>query len=352
MFVLAACGSSGGSNSESEASGSDNQDSGDGLSESEELTDITFAEPARILSFAPLYVAIESGFFEEEGINAQISSGGGGSQVTATLLSGDSQFAINAPRAMLSAIDSGADLTAIQSLNSALTYEVALSDSYMKEKDITFDSSIEERVAALSGATIGSNQIGDSGDVYLRYLLQEFGEDPSTLETVKLTGNGTKVGGMQEGIVDGGIASPPFSALAEAEEGGQLAIRLSEVAMYSELIWETVFTKSEYLEKNPDIAVSVVRALGKGIEFTKNNPGEAAASIVSYFEGVEEEMIKSSLEGLSPVYVGHGEMTQAAWDNAQDPLVEFSDMSGVTNKHDTTEDGLWTNNYIEEAFSE
>lgn len=97
-------------------------------------TALTFAEPARILSFAPLYVAIEKGYFEDEGIEANIASGGGGSQVTATILSGDTQFALAAPRAMLSAIEAGEDLVAIQGLNSALTYEVALSETFMKEK--------------------------------------------------------------------------------------------------------------------------------------------------------------------------------------------------------------------------
>ena len=61
-------------------------------SKGEELEKITFAEPARILSVAPFYVAIEQGFFKEEGIEAKIASGGGGAQVIASLLSGEAQF--------------------------------------------------------------------------------------------------------------------------------------------------------------------------------------------------------------------------------------------------------------------
>ncbi|MDQ0273551.1 ABC transporter substrate-binding protein [Cytobacillus purgationiresistens] len=334
LFVLSACG------------GASSSGSTDG-----EMASVTFAEPARILSFAPLYVAIEKGYLEDEGIDAKIASGGGGSQVIATLLSGDSQFAISAPRAMLSAIEAGEDLISIQGLNSALTYEVAFSKTYMKEKGISQDSTLEDKMAALSGATIGSNQVGDSGDVYLRYLMQKYGQDQKTLETVKMDGTGSKVGAMQEGIIDGGIASAPFSSQVEAEDGGLLAFRLSDEEMYAELAWEIVFAKRDYIEDNPELAKKVVKALGKGIEFTRENPAEAAAAIISYFEGVDEDILKTSLEGLKPTYVGHGEMTQAAWDNAQDPLVELSEISGVPTKHDTTEDVLWTNSYIEEAFS-
>ncbi|MBN6888212.1 NitT/TauT family transport system substrate-binding protein [Cytobacillus horneckiae] len=316
-----------------------------------EATPITFAEPARILSFAPLYVAIEQGYFEEEGIDAKIASGGGGSQVIATVLSEDSQFAISAPRAMLSAIEAGEDLVAIQGLNSALTYEVAFSKKFMEEKELTKDSSLEDKMAALNGATIGSNQVGDSGDVYLRYLMEKYGQDQKTLETVKMDGTGAKVGAMQEGIIDGGIASAPFSAQVEAENGGLLAFRLSDEDMYAELAWEIVFAKRDYIEENPELAAKVVKALGKGIEFTRENPKEAGSAIVSYFEGVDEEILQASLKGLKPTYVGYGEMTQAAWDNAQDPLVDLSDISGVPTKHDTTEDVLWTNSFIKEAFS-
>lgn len=313
-------------------------------------TALTFAEPARILSFAPLYVAIEKGYFEDEGIEANIASGGGGSQVTATILSGDTQFALAAPRAMLSAIEAGEDLVAIQGLNSALTYEVALSETFMKEKGITKESTVEEKVKALAGAKIGSNQVGDSGDVYLRYLMEKYGQDQSTLETVKMEGTGSKVGGMQEGIIDGGIASPPFSTLVEAEDGGSLALELSEEEMYAELAWEIVFAKRDYIEDNPELTTKVVRALGKAIEFTRGNPGEAAGLITGYFEGVDQAILEKSLTSLKPTYVGYGEMTQAAWDHAQDPLVELSEISGVSQTHDTAEEKLWTNRYLKEAF--
>ena len=44
------------------------------------------------------------------------------------------------------------------------------------------------------------------------------------------------------------------------------------------------------------------------------------------------------------------EMNQEAWDNAQDPLIEYKDLSGVTKEQDTAEDFIWTNKYIDEVF--
>ncbi|SDH84682.1 ABC transporter substrate-binding protein [Alteribacillus bidgolensis] len=327
----------------------DNQ--GSTNTDAEQVTEITFAEPARILSLAPLYVAIEQGFLKEEGIEANISSGGGGAQVTAALLSGEAQFAASGPRSMFTPLEKGEDLVAIQSLNSALTFEIALSDQYMKEKNISADAPLEDRIAGLNGATIGTNVVGDSGDVYTRYLMKLHGEDPSTLETVKLSGTGAKIGGMKEGTVNGGIASPPFALQSQEEEAGQLAIKASEEPTYANMVWEVIFADREYLEENHDTAKKVVRAIGKGIEFTRENPDESADSIASYFDGTDVEIIEESLIGLKETFKGYGEMNQEAWDNAQDPLVEYGEMSGVNTKHNTEPDGIWTNDYIDEAFS-
>lgn len=316
-----------------------------------QLTKITFAEPARILSLAPFYVAIEKGFLKEEGIEATISSGGGGSQVIASLLSNQAQFAISGPRSMFVPLESGKDLLAIQSLNSALTFEIALSNQYLEDKNITFDSPLKDRISALNGATIGTNVVGDSGDIYMRYLMKLHGVDPSTLETVKLTGGGPKIGGMKEGIVDGGISSPPFSVQAREQGVGDLAIKASEEPTYANMVWEVVFADREYLEENKDVALKVVSAIGRGIEFTRDNPKEAAELIASYFEGTEIKILEESLVGMQETFQGYGEMNQEAWDHAQDPLVEFAEITGIQTKHDTAPGVIWTNEYIEEAFS-
>lgn len=355
LVLMAGCGgstsSSGNKNqTASLAPSSDNQVSEQSGKQVEEVIELTFTEPSRILSLAPFYVAIEQGYFAEEGIEANISSGGGGAQVIATLLSGQAQFAVSGPRSMLSGIEAGEEMLAVQSLNSALTFEVAVSNEFMQKKNITPDAPFAERVAALNGATIGTNVVGDSGDVYLRYLLKLHDQDYSSLQMVKLTGNGPKIGGMQEGVVDGGIASPPFALQAKEQGIGERLLKASEEPMYANMVWEVVFAKKDYIENNPDIVKKVIKAIGKGIEFTRENPKEAAESITSYFEGVSVDIIEQSLIDMQETFQGYGEMNEESWDNSQIPLLEFGELSGVNQRHDPTEGIFWTNKYIEEVF--
>lgn len=341
VLVLVLAGCSGGGNSQA-TNGTGKDDKG--------LTKITFSEPARILSLAPFYVAVEKGFLKEEGIEAEIASGGGGSQVIASVLSGQAQFAISGPRSMFVPLEKGEDLVAIQSLNSALTFEIALSNEYIAEKKIKMDAPLKDRVAALEGASIGTNVVGDSGDIYTRYLMQLHGVDSSTVKMVKLAGTGPKIGGMKEGVVSGGISSPPFAAQVKDERVGELVIKASEEPTYANMVWEIVFADRKYLEENPDIAAKVVRAIGKGIEFTRENPKEAAESIASYFEGTDHKVLENSLIDLKDTFQGYGEMTKESWDNAQVPLVEFGDLTGITKEQNTEPGVIWTNEYIDEAF--
>ena len=314
-------------------------------------TKITFTEPARILSFAPFYLAIEKGFFKEEGIEANIVSGGGGAQVIAALLSGDAQFGISAPASMFKPIESGKDLLAIQSLNSALTYEIALSNKSLSTKKVSSDSPLNDRLSALKGATIGTDNVGDSGEIYMRYLLKLHGQDPKSFKTVQLTGRGPKISGIKQGIVDGGINSAPFALEVQNQKVGNLLLKASEEPAYAKMVWEVVFGNRDYIEKNPELAKKVVKAIGQGIKFTRENPEESAKLIQSYFEGTDAAILEKALIGMNATFQGYGEMSQTAWDNAQNPLIEFSEMSKISKKQDTKPDGIWTNKYIEEAFS-
>jgi len=319
--------------------------------ETKQEIQLTFTEPARILSLAPFYVAIENGFFAEEGIKAKIASGGGGREELAALLSGQAQFSISGPRLVFTGIEAGEKLVAIQSLNSSLTFQIAVTNTFLKAKNVTADSPFADRVAALSGARISTNVIGDSGDVYMRYLLKSQGHDPNSVQMFKLTGNGAKISGMQADIVDGGIASPPFPMQAKKLGVGDLLIKASELPMYEKLVWEVVIAKRDYVEKNPEITRKVIKAIGNGIKFARENPAKAAELVQPYFEGVDVGLIEASLKGMTETFQGYGEMVPEAWKNAQTPLLEFSDLSGVSIEHDSAEGAVWTNQYIRDVFA-
>lgn len=57
------------------------------------LTEVTLSEVAHSIFYAPMYAAIEEGYFEEEGINLDLVTAFGADKVTTAVLSGEADIA-------------------------------------------------------------------------------------------------------------------------------------------------------------------------------------------------------------------------------------------------------------------
>ena len=63
-----------------------------GDSKDKKLTEVTLAEVTHSIFYAPQYVAIEKGYFEEVGIDIELILTSGADKVTAAVLSGDADI--------------------------------------------------------------------------------------------------------------------------------------------------------------------------------------------------------------------------------------------------------------------
>ncbi|MDQ0254947.1 ABC-type nitrate/sulfonate/bicarbonate transport system substrate-binding protein [Evansella vedderi] len=63
-------------------------------SNDDDLTTVELAEVTRSIFYAPQYVAISEGFFEEEGLNVELTTTWGGDTTMTTLLSGGADIAL------------------------------------------------------------------------------------------------------------------------------------------------------------------------------------------------------------------------------------------------------------------
>lgn len=75
--------------------------------ESDKLTKITVAEVAHSIFYAPQYVAINNGYFEEEGIDVELVLTPGADAVTAAVLSGDVQIGFSGTEATIYVYNGG-----------------------------------------------------------------------------------------------------------------------------------------------------------------------------------------------------------------------------------------------------
>ena len=74
-----------------------------------ELTKVTLNEVAHSIFYAPMYAAIENGYFEEEGIELELVTGFGADKVMAAVLSGDADIGFMGPETTVYTYNEGTD---------------------------------------------------------------------------------------------------------------------------------------------------------------------------------------------------------------------------------------------------
>ena len=85
------------------------RDEGEKNEEREELTKVTLNEVAHSIFYAPQYVAIEEGYFVEEGIKLELVTGFGADKVMAAVLSGDADIGFMGSESSIYAYQQGAN---------------------------------------------------------------------------------------------------------------------------------------------------------------------------------------------------------------------------------------------------
>lgn len=79
-----------------------------GKNEEKELTKVTLNEVAHSIFYAPQYVAIEEGYFAEEGLDLTLVTGFGADKVLTALISGEADIGFMGAEASIYAYQEGA----------------------------------------------------------------------------------------------------------------------------------------------------------------------------------------------------------------------------------------------------
>ena len=139
--------------------------------ETEELTKITLNEVAHSIFYAPQYVAIEEGYFVEEGIKLELVTGFGADKVMAAVLSEDADIGFMGSEASIYAYQQGANDKVV---NFAQLTQRAGNFLVSREKMPEF------QWEDLKGKDILGGRKGGMPEMVFEYILKKHGMDPDT----------------------------------------------------------------------------------------------------------------------------------------------------------------------------
>lgn len=265
-----------------------------------------------ILDVAPIYLGVEQGFFEEEGINLTLELAQGGAAIVPGVVSGQFQFGFSNTISLLLAQDN--DLGLKVTNNGAQSTDDPMED--FGAVMVPGDSDIQD-LTDLAGKRIGVNTLNNIQTTTINEIVRQAGGDPSSITYVELPFPEIAQA-VASGDVDAGQLVEPFRTISLNNGDRNLGSNLAgvadnlEVAMY--------FTSQQYADENPDIVERFTNAMNQSLEYADENP-DAAREILGTYTNIEPAVAEAAVLPRWPGEINRDSVEQLAELAASDGLI-------------------------------
>jgi len=264
------------------------------------------------IQFAPLYVAVEKGYFKDAGIEIEFDYS---FETDAMALVGADQlqFAVVSGEQVLLARAQGLPVVYVGAWYQK--YPVAVVSK--AAQGIKSPADLKGRKIGLPGL-FGANYIGLDALLFSAGL----GESDVTLDSIGFT--------QVESVAADRDEAASVYAANEPVQLRALGFDINEllVADYVQLASNGLITNEKTIASNPDLVRRMVAAMVKGVADTIQNPDEAFEISKKYVENLaaadaatQKEVLARSIELWKAERIGYSDA--AAWDNMQSTLLKM-----------------------------
>ena len=250
--------------------------------EKQELVKITLNEVAHSIFYAPQYVAIEEGYFEEEGLDLTLVTGFGADKVMAAVLSGNAEIGFMGAEASVYAFQEGANDPVVNFAQ--LTQRAG---NFLVAREEMPDFKWED----LKGKDVLGGRKGGMPEMVFEYILKQQGIDPEKdLEINQSIDFGSTAAAFSGGLGDFSVEFEPSATALEKEGAGYVVASLGVDSGY--VPYTSYCAKSSYMEENPEVMQKFTNALQKGMDYVQSHtPEEIARVIAPQFSETDLETI-------------------------------------------------------------
>ena len=235
------------------------------------LTKVTLNEVAHSIFYAPQYVAIEQGYFEDEGIELNLVTGFGADKVMTALISGEAQIGFMGSESSIYAYNEGNSDYAVNFAQ--LTQRAG---NFLVSREYVEDFSWD----MLKGSVVLGGRAGGMPEMVLEYILKNNGIDiTSDLEIVQNIDFGLTSGAFAGGQGDFTVEFEPHATALEKEGSGYVVASLGVDSGY--VPYTAYSAKKSFIKKNPDIIQGFTNALQRGMEYVNTHTSTEIAKVIA-----------------------------------------------------------------------
>ncbi|MBI3075852.1 MAG: ABC transporter substrate-binding protein [Deltaproteobacteria bacterium] len=293
------------------------------------------------LSFAPSYIARGKGYFQEEGIALDFKIVGGERVAQPALMANEAEAIVTSSNGFVTMASKELQVLAVQGTVNSLTTNLTMSPRFLKERKVSRQSPLAERLAALRGARLSGGTVGSALHRYIIWIVKQGGLDPERDVTLTfIAGGPPQMAALKAGHVDGFLLSPPSGEQAEADGYGQVFIHAVEIPEFKTFVHEVVAVRREYAREQASTVDRIVRAMSRGNNFLIERPEEAKQVLQPFFPHISPRIMSVSVDAIKETIARDGRMTEAEWRNVVRILME----SGAIPRPVETREGVWWTN--------
>ena len=238
----------------------------------EKITKVTLNEVAHSIFYAPQYVAIEEGYFAEEGLDLTLVTGFGADKVLTALISGEADIGFMGAEASIYAYQEGATDPAVNFAQ--LTQRAG---NFLVAREEMSDFKWED----LKGKKVLGGRKGGMPEMVFEYILKKNGIDPQKDLTIdqSIDFGSTAAAFSGDTSSDFTVEFEPSATALEKEGAGYVVASLGVDSGY--VPYTSYSAKTSYMEKNPEIIQKFTDALQKGMEYVQTHTPEEIAKVIA-----------------------------------------------------------------------
>ncbi len=287
--------------------------------ETSEIKTIQLNEVTRSVFYAPQYLAISNGYFAEENIKLEITTGQGADKVMTAILAGQSDIGLCGPEAAIYVYNEGKE-----DYIEVFAQLTKRDGSFLVSKTDTDKFSWQD----LKGKTVIPGRKGGVPYMTLEYVLKKNGLNPAT----DLTLDDSIKFDLMAGAFSGGTAEyvtlfEPTASMTEDAGKGYIVASVGEAA--GEIPYTAYCAKKSYISQNSDTIEGFTRAIYKGQQWVKEHTArEVAEKIQEFFPDTSVDSLENSVQAYKDIDAWNETpfMKEEAFNKLQEVMTEAGEL--------------------------
>ena len=288
--------------------------------EKNNLTKIKLAEVAHSIFYAPQYVAINEGYFEDEGLEIELILTPGADKVMAAVLSKDVDIGFSGSEATIYVYQNG-EKDYVQTF-AGLTQK---DGSFLVARKKYDNFKLEE----LKGKYVIGGRAGGMPEMTFEWALRQNGIDPQKDLIIDTSiafaaMQGAFIGGTGDFVT----LFEPNATSVEKEGLGYVVAYIGELG--GNVPYTAYNARKSYIENNPKIIKSFCNAIQKGLDYVKNNdPETIAQKIISFFPDTSRSDLTKMIERYKNgnAWKEKININEEEWNHLQDIMIASKELT-------------------------